>query len=55
MRQRKTPPLRYEVIRQFYVILVAQRVPKGLVLLEGPLLQLFGTSQVPVRRTQSVT
>lgn len=50
-----TAAARYEVIRQFLRhILVAQRVPKGLVLLEGPLAQLFGTSRVPVRRALSL-
>lgn len=29
-------------------------MPKGLVLLEGPLAQLFGTSRVPVRRALSL-
>ncbi|MCS5881310.1 GntR family transcriptional regulator [Klebsiella variicola subsp. variicola] len=50
-----TAAARSEVIRQFLRhILVAQRVPKGLVLLEGPLAQLFGTSRVPVRRALSL-
>ena len=42
---------RYEVIRQVLQQAIAsQAVPDGLVLLEGPLAQLFGTSRVPVRR-----
>ncbi|QGY31773.1 GntR family transcriptional regulator [Pantoea cypripedii] len=59
----KTPPAateetasaRYEVIRQLlYNVLRQKRVPQGLVLLEGPLAQLFGTSRVPVRRALSL-
>lgn len=46
---------RYEVIRQVLQdILLQQRIPRGLVLLEGPLAQLFGTSRVPVRRALSL-
>ncbi len=51
----ETASARYEVIRQLLRhILIGQRVPKGLVLLEGPLAQLFGTSRVPVRRALSL-
>ena len=51
----ETATARYEVIRQFLRhSLIEQRVPKGLVLLEGPLAQLFGTSRVPVRRALSL-
>lgn len=46
---------RYEVIRQVLLnVLQQDGVPKGLVLLEGPLAQLFGTSRVPVRRALSM-
>ncbi|MDK2633992.1 GntR family transcriptional regulator [Pantoea stewartii subsp. indologenes] len=46
---------RYEIIRQVLLNVLQQNaVPKGLVLLEGPLAQLFGTSRVPVRRALSM-
>jgi len=46
---------RYEAIRQFLRnVLLQQTIPQGLVLLEGPLAQLFGTSRVPVRRALSL-
>lgn len=42
---------RYEMIHQaLRKAITAQTVPAGLVLLEGPLAELFGTSRVPVRR-----
>ncbi|MEN3751939.1 GntR family transcriptional regulator [Mangrovibacter yixingensis] len=51
----ETSTARYEVIRQvLHNILVQKRIPQGLVLLEGPLAQLFGTSRVPVRRALSL-
>lgn len=51
----ETGTARYEVIRQLLRnILMEQRIPRGLVLLEGPLAQLFGTSRVPVRRALSL-
>lgn len=51
----ETGSARYEVIRQvLHNILLQQRIPQGLVLLEGPLAQLFGTSRVPVRRALSL-
>lgn len=62
MRTKNTPAAteetgsaRYEVIRQLlHNVLIQKRVPQGLVLLEGPLAQLFGTSRVPVRRALSL-
>ncbi|MCV3297928.1 GntR family transcriptional regulator [Pantoea ananatis] len=46
---------RYESIRQVLLKVFQQNsVPAGLVLLEGPLAQLFGTSRVPVRRALSM-
>ena len=46
---------RYEVIRQVLRhALLNEGVPKGLILLEGPLAQLFGTSRVPVRHALSL-
>ncbi|MFT4274200.1 MAG: GntR family transcriptional regulator [Pantoea sp.] len=51
----ETGSARYEVIRQvLHNVLIQKRVPQGLVLLEGPLAQLFGTSRVPVRRALSL-
>ena len=51
----ETGSARYEVIRQLlHNILMQKRIPQGLVLLEGPLAQLFGTSRVPVRRALSL-
>ncbi|WJY15009.1 GntR family transcriptional regulator [Pectobacteriaceae bacterium CE90] len=42
---------RYEMIHQMLLQAIeAKTVPAGLVLLEGPLAELFGTSRVPVRR-----
>ena len=46
---------RYEVIRHvLHNLLIQKKIPQGLVLLEGPLAQLFGTSRVPVRRALSL-
>jgi DNA-binding GntR family transcriptional regulator len=46
---------RYELIRQVLRhALLHESVPQGLVLLEGPLAQLFGTSRVPVRQALSL-
>lgn len=43
--------LRYELIRQrLRQAIVAQRVAPGLVLLEGPVAKVFGTSRIPVRK-----
>lgn len=48
-------PARYETIRQVLEdAITSRRVPHGLVLLEGPLAQLFGTSRVPVRKALSL-
>lgn len=48
-------PARYETIRQVLEDAIASRkVPHGLVLVEGPLAQLFGTSRVPVRQALSL-
>lgn len=44
-------PARYETIRQILQdAITTHQVPHGLVLLEGPLAKLFGTSRVPVRQ-----
>jgi len=46
---------RYETIRQIlHDAITSQQVPHGLVLLEGPLATLFGTSRVPVRQALSL-
>lgn len=43
--------LRYELIRQrLRQAIVEQRVAPGLVLLEGPVAKVFGTSRIPVRK-----
>lgn len=43
--------LRYELIRQrLRQAIVQQRVAAGLVLLEGPVAKVFGTSRIPVRK-----
>ncbi|MDR3016652.1 MAG: GntR family transcriptional regulator [Delftia acidovorans] len=43
--------LRYELIRQrLRQAIVEQRVAPGLVLLEGPVARVFGTSRIPVRK-----
>ena len=43
--------LRYELIRQrLRQAIVEQRVVPGLVLLEGPVAKVFGTSRIPVRK-----
>lgn len=43
--------LRYELIRQrLRQAIVGQRVAPGLVLLEGPVAKVFGTSRIPVRK-----
>lgn len=43
--------LRYELIRQrLRQAIVEQRVEPGLVLLEGPVAKVFGTSRIPVRK-----
>lgn len=48
-------PARYETIREVLEdAIIARKVPHGLVLLEGPLAQLFGTSRVPVRKALSL-
>ncbi|WLS77952.1 GntR family transcriptional regulator [Erwinia pyri] len=48
-------PARYETIRQIlHDAITSPQVPRGLVLLEGPLAKLFGTSRVPVRQALSL-
>lgn len=48
-------PARYETIRQILEdAIISHQVPHGLVLLEGPLAKLFGTSRVPVRQALSL-
>ena len=43
--------LRYELIRQkLRTAIVGQRIVPGLVLLEGPVAKVFGTSRIPVRK-----